>query len=67
MSVIEPTGINPIPSFPLDPLTVDEMELAVSIVESDIRFTQDPRSFFDRVELYLPCKKRYLILNQKMI
>src|ERR1700761_7061574 len=61
MSFIEPTGINPIPVFPLDPLTIAEMQLAVSIVQSDIRFIEDPRSFFDRVELFLPSKK--VVLN----
>lgn len=61
MSVEEPTGINPTPNHPLDPLTVQEMELAVSIVRSDTRFTQDSRAFFDRVELSLPNKS--IVLN----
>jgi len=61
MSLVPPLPINPTPNFPLDPLTPDEITLAVSIVKSSQAYKKDKnKAFFDRVELSLPSKASVL-------
>lgn len=59
MSFKTPMPIPTVATFPLDPLTLTEMNLAVQIAKKDLNF-KIASTFFDRVELELPTKASVL-------